>query len=114
MEAFEETQYSPGGHRCEGCGFPKMAVIRSNKSVQDGFIPGFQRNIRRHCSTYGEYKKALKEMGLVEIGYDELPEVENKTKYWDAPMLKKLHDMGAGFGDRELDAMERGEIDGLH
>lgn len=111
---FDQTQYSIHGHQCFSCGYPKMAVIRSNVMVKDSFVPGFQRNIRKHCATYAEYKQHLKNMGLIEIGYEDLPETEDKTKYWTPELLKKLYDMGLGFGDCELDAIEAGKIDGLY
>lgn len=112
---FEKTQYSGIGHQCYSCGYPRMAVIKSNKNIKDNFQAGWQPNIRKHCSTYGEYKAHLKEMGLIEIGYDELPvDGEVKTKYWTPDLLKKLHDMGIGFSDNELDAIDQGKIENLY
>lgn len=114
QEDFDKTQYGINGHQCFSCGYPKMAVIRSKVMMKDSFVPGWQSNIRKHCATYSEYKHHLKSMGLVEIGYEDLPETEDKTKYWTPELLKKLHDMGIGFGDRELDAIGDGKIDGLY
>lgn len=113
LEEFEKAQYSENGHSCESCGYPKMAVIRSNQMVKDGFKPGLQRNIMKVCNTYAEYKAQLKKMGLIEMGYEDFPEQEYKSKYWSPKMLKKLYDMG-GFGDNELNAIGSGKIQGLH
>lgn len=71
-----------------------MIVIKSNRLVDDGFKPGFQRNIMKHCSTYGEYKAWLKKLGLIEIGYSDIPEEkEARTQYWDDEKIKKLYDI---------------------
>lgn len=114
-EDFEKDQYSANGHKCFSCGFPKMAVIKTNQMIKDGFTPGWQSNIRKHCNSYSEYKAELKKMGLIEIGYDELPDQEDsKTKYWTPDLLKKLHDMGIGFSGNELDAIEKGKLEGLY
>ena len=93
---FEVIQYSPSGNgfTCWTCGFPKMAVIKSNKVVKDSFKPGWQPNIRKYCSTYGQYKAELKELGLIEIGHEELKEHNGKVEYWTDEMLKKLYDKG--------------------
>lgn len=110
QDEFDKNQYS-GGFGCFECGFPKMAVMKSNQRVKDGFQPGFQRNIGKYCSTYSEYKAHLKAMGLIEIGYEELPHDENGnvTNYWDDPAIKKkLASMG--FSDREIDAASSREI----
>jgi hypothetical protein len=109
-EEFDHHQYgTANGWACFNCGFPKMAVIKSNKRAKDSFKPGFQRNIRKYCSTYSEYKQYLKNNGLVEIGYDEIKEDENgRFNYWDDQMLKKVYDM-AQLSGRELEALKNGE-----
>jgi len=108
IEEFEKNQYG-SGYGCFKCGFPRMAVIKSNKLAKDGFQPGFQRNIMKHCSTYGEYKAHLKRMGLVEIGHEDLPESEdNKTEYWTDDILKKVYANGIKISDREAEALKKG------
>lgn len=79
------------GISCFKCGTPRMIVMRSKKTVKDGFQPGFQRNIRKHCATYGEYKAWLKKLGLVEVGYEDLPpDVEGKTEYWTDDLIRRI------------------------
>ena len=112
---FNDQQSSINGFSCYDCGFPKMAVIKTNIKIRDSFKAGWQPNIRKFCNTYAEYKAQLKLMGLVEIGYEDLPEEkEYKTKYWTPELLKKLNDAGIGFSGNELDAIGDGKIDGLY
>jgi len=112
-EEFDQLQYgTTPGISCFNCGTPQMIVMRSNRTVKDGFQPGFQRNIRKHCNTYGEYKAHLKNMGLVELGYEDLPEKrEDKTNYWTDEMLRKIYnETGVKFSDREATALKEGEL----
>lgn len=94
QKEFDQLQYGengePKGIGCYDCGFPKMIIARSNQTVKDGFKPGFQRNIMKHCSTYTEYKKHLKEMGLIEIGYEELPERNEGEPFFNENIRKLL------------------------
>lgn len=112
---FDELQYSgSGGISCFQCGFPKMAVMRSMQTVKDGFIPGFQRNIRKVCHTYSQYKEELKKMGLIELGYEDLPESEDgKTNYWTDDVLKNVVDSGVYLSGREAQALKEGKIDSM-
>jgi len=111
-DEFDDLQYSSkGGHKgigCFGCGYPKMMVMRSKKLVKDGFQPGFQRNIMKHCSTYSEYKAQLRQMGLIELGYEDLPKAkENRIQYWDDEFLKKVYnEHGVKFSDNEAEHMK--------
>jgi hypothetical protein len=107
-EEFDKLQY--GGVRpgigCFVCGFPKMAVMRSQKSVKDGFEPGFQRSIGKHCSTYAEYKAHLKAMGLVEMGYEDMPPHEpDKPVYFSDKKIRELNQR-YGLGLNESDVKE--------
>ena len=112
-EEFDKLQYSgTGGISCYDCGYEKMMVIRSNKLVKDGFQPGFQRNIRKHCATYSEYKAHLKNMGLIEMGPEDVP-VEDPDKaphnYWSDAMLKKVYNKhGIKITDREAEHLKSG------
>lgn len=109
-EDFDRTQYSADGkgHSCYDCGFPKMVVMRSNKLVKDGFVPGFQRSIRKHCETYSEYKQHLKNMGLVELGYEDIPESKGpETQYFDDEMMRKIYQKhGVSISGREADQLQ--------
>jgi hypothetical protein len=109
VEEFDKLQYgSSSGIGCFDCGTPKMIVMKSNRQIQDGFKPGFQRNIRKHCETYSEYKAHLRNMGLIEVGYEDLPEhKDTKTQYWTDEVLKKVYnEHGLKFSDREAEHMK--------
>ena len=85
--------------------------MKSERSVKDGFKPGWQSNIRKHCGTYSEYKAQVKAMGLTEVGYETLPEIKpGKIAYWDDETLMDLkHEIGVDFTEaeaRELQALD--------
>lgn len=114
LEEFEKTQYTTG-FGCFDCGYPKMAVIKSSKRVKDGFQPGWQPNIRKHCETYSEYKAHLKQMGLIEFGYEEIEKYhcQNLAKQkpvWDDETLKIVYDKGIKVTDNEAYALKKGII----
>jgi len=111
VDEFDKTQYSISGHSCYNCGTAKMAVCKSNKRADDGFKPGFQRNIGKHCGTYAEYKAHLKARGLVEYGYEDFDHVEKETEgfEWPKDMLRDLYKAG-GYSDRELEALNQGKM----
>lgn len=107
VEEFDKTQYTTG-FGCFDCGFPKMGVIKSMATIKDSFTPGWQPNIRKHCNTYSEYKQHLKNMKLVEFGYEEIPEYEDKTPFWTPEMLKSLYKHGVEIGTAlERDLLSR-------
>jgi len=108
-EEFDKLQYGPvPGIACYNCGFPKMITMKSGKLAKDGFQPGYQPNIRKHCATYGQYKAELKRMGLIEIGYDELPENEEApTQYFTDEVLRKIYTkQGISLDSREADHLK--------
>ena len=113
-EEFDKLQYGGvPGIGCYDCGFPQMVVMRSKQRVKDGFTPGFQRNIRKHCDTYSKYKAHLKTMGLVELGYDDIPihdPDKNPESYWDDDMLKKAYDNGFKITGQEADHLKSGAV----
>lgn len=113
-EEFEKTQYSVNGWACFNCGYPKMVAMGSRLSVKDGFQPGYQRNIGKHCATYSEYKAHLKNMGLIEIGYEDLDfnQEDKNINYWDEDLVKKIvKQYGVDLSGREIDGLLNGEID---
>lgn len=112
VEEFETQQYG-SGWACFKCGYPRMAVMKSNKSVKDSFIAGYQRNIGKYCSTYTQYKTELRKMGLIEIGYDEIktqPEDENFKDYWDDEMLKEIYEDGISLDGELIRGLQNGSI----
>jgi len=113
VEEFDRNQYgTQSGWACFNCGYIRMAVIKSNKAAQDGFKPGFQKNIRRYAGTYSEYKKILKEMGLIEIGHEEIPEPEEgkPMNYWTPDIVKKVVQSGVELSGNEIKALEAGKL----
>jgi ssDNA-binding Zn-finger/Zn-ribbon topoisomerase 1 len=114
IEEFEKTQYSNTGWSCFKCGYLKMAIMKSNKSAKDGFVAGFQKNIGKVCNTYTQYKKELKDMGLIELGYEELktePEDENFKDYWDDEVLKEIYDEdNINFDGELIRGLQNGSI----
>lgn len=111
VEEFERLQY-PTGISCFLCGYPKAVVIHTNRMARDGFKPGFQRNIMKHCATYAEYKAWLKRMGLVELGYEEIPDFkpDERLNIWDREMIKLLESKGLKLSDREIKALQEGKL----
>ena len=110
LEDFERSQYR-GGFPCEKCGYPRMAVIRSNKMVKDSFVAGYQRSIRKHCETYAEYQRELKKRGLIEIGYEEInPDTEagRESVYWDDAIIRGLYKRGIKISGNEAKALKEG------
>ena len=106
---FDRLQYGTvPGIGCFQCGFSKMLVMKSSALVKDGFQPGFQRNIRKHCATYSEYKAHLKNLGLVELGYEDIPEFKGiKTQYFDDAMMRKIHKKhNISLSGREADHLQ--------
>lgn len=93
-EEFELLQYGGAvkGIGCFNCGYPKMKVTLSSMSANDGFVPGFQRSIGKHCDTYAEYKAHLKRMGLVEVGYNDIKEKEVKKEYLTDEFIKTINE----------------------
>lgn len=115
---FERNQYhTQHGWSCFNCGYPKMAVMKSNKAAKDKFIPGFQRNIMEYCATYKEYQQKLKEKGLIEYGYEDIqpPEDTNGfvTDYWTDDILKEIYDMGVHLSGRTIQALKDGLVEDL-
>ena len=111
VEDFDSRQYGNDGkgHQCEKCGFPRMALIKSNKRADDTFKAGFQRNIMEYCHTVEEYRRKLKERGLIEIGYEDLPFNEDgaPVEYWSEDMLKYAYQMG--LSENEVNSLRDDE-----
>lgn len=113
-EEFEKNQYGTSdGWACFNCGYPKMAVMLSNRDVKNSFTPGWQPTIREYCDTYSDYKKKLKARGLVEIGYEELPIKDDETSYkWDDEQIKRLVQDGTldSTDGRLIEDMKEGRL----
>lgn len=113
QDEFEKTQYS-SGWSCFNCGFPRMIVGGSKRLVKDGFQPGWQSSIRKHCDTYSEYKLHLKNLGLIEIGNEDFEAIieRNNAKVnhstWNDKSLAKAISRGFTISDNEAEALKAG------
>lgn len=74
--------------------------------ADDGFKPGYQRSIGKFCSSYTQYKDELKKMGLVELGYDEMPDKKEDEPFWNKDALLKIQrEHGIQLKDNEIDEL---------
>lgn len=81
-----------------------MVVMLSNLSVDDTFKPGFQRNIREFCSTEKEYNQKLKERGLVEVGYSDIPDDVNVDEpLFTDEMFRVMKQQGLDISDSAIE-----------
>lgn len=81
------------------------------KRHKDGFVPGWQENIRMYITCPHQYRRALKEQGLVELGYD--VEFKDSTKesnpFENEEMIKAAIESGIYLSGREIDALKSGD-----
>jgi hypothetical protein len=87
-----------------------LAKERKKRS-KDGFVPGWQENIRMYITCPHQYRRALKDLGLVEIGYDYIPQ-QTETKFnpfANGEMVREAIKSGIDLSGREIDAIESGE-----
>ena len=109
-EEFDRIQYSTG-HSCFDCGFKKMKVMKTFMNIRDTFQPGMQKNIRKWCDTYSQYKSYLKEMGLVEIGNEEMKMESHKQQYFDKDTVKHIvQNTEMKLSGNEIEALENGKM----
>lgn len=81
------------------------------KRHKDGFVPGWQENIRMYITCPHQYRRALKDLGLVELGYD--VEFKDSTKvnnpFENEELIKEAVKSGIYLSGREIDALKSGE-----
>lgn len=88
-----------------------MNAMVSGVKVKDGFVPGWQENIRAYASSRREYDAILKDRGLVEIGKDYIPE-ESTSSGIDPQALAEMC-ADSGFTERgtvEYEAIKDGSF----
>lgn len=114
---FERTEFAPEnkGFMCPNgkCGAPRMMVCKSDINVKDGFVPGYQRSIRKICNTQKEYEAELKRRGLVVFGYDDIDfdQRDLKINLWDDKMIGELkRDSNIDISGREAQALKDGVL----
>ena len=76
---------------------------------RDGFVPGWQPNINKYITCPVQYQRALKDMGLVEIGNERLVHEAPSFNPFTQEVVKEAISMGVDLSDREIDALESGE-----
>lgn len=78
---------------------------------KDAFEPGWQENIRMYITCPFQYKRALKDLGLVEIGNEYIPTDETRVSdpMRNPEMIKAIIDGGTYLSGREVEALEKGE-----
>ena len=81
------------------------------KRHKDGFVPGWQENIRMYITCPHQYKRALKDLGLVEVGYD--VEFKDTTKvsnpFENEELIKEAVKSGIYLSGREIEALKSGD-----
>lgn len=85
--------------------------LRNKRRKKDGFEPGIQPNTGKYAGGRLEYEKQLKEMGLVEIGYDYIPQ-ESKPDYNPCAteeFAKACLEEGVELTGNEIEAIKSGE-----
>lgn len=85
--------------------------LSNRKRVKDGFEPGIQLNTGKYAGGKLEYQKQLKEMGLVEIGYDYIP-TESTPDYNPCAtesFVQSCLEEGVDLTGNEIEAIKTGE-----
>jgi hypothetical protein len=93
--------------------FDEICLNQKNKRMKkDGFEPGWQANINAYAGGRQEYNKLLKERGLVEIGYDYVPqESEGNYDYCRSDeFINNCIDNGVSLSDNEREAIKSGDF----
>ncbi len=85
---------------------------KNKRMIKDGFEPGVQDNINEYCGSYGEYARRIKELGLVEIGYEAVPKDTTVTTDVSASLEFALscREEGIDLTDCEVEALASGEM----
>lgn len=90
-----------------------VAELKKNKAhKKDSFVPGWQENIRMYITCPFQYRRALKDLGLIEIGYDYIPQQkEVSTNVFTPEMVEHaVRELKIDLSGSEIDAMESGEF----
>lgn len=114
VDEFQQNQDGSGWH-CFNCGYPRMQCYVSNRKINDKLqFPSFQRNIGEYCHSEADYKRKLKEKGLIELGFEDFPEREEEAigkRYWTDDVIKELAEEGITFDGELIKAMQSGKLD---
>lgn len=89
-----------------------MRREEAKRKRKDGFVPGWQANLGLHITCYAQYKRALKDRGLVEIGYDYSfkESAADINILQDAKIVESMvREMKIDLTGQEIAAIENGE-----
>lgn len=88
-----------------------FANLQNKRMKKDGFEPGFQANINENIHSRGEYDRRIKELGLIELGYDHIP--TDTTSLGGVcrtlEFAKYAKEIGIDLSDNEMEAITTGE-----
>lgn len=89
-------------------------IIANSKNIRrkkDGFEPGYQANTGRYAGGRLEYEKQLKEMGLVEVGYDYVPQesIGEHNFCHTEEFIQTCVENGVELSGQEQEAIKSGE-----
>lgn len=79
---------------------------------KDGFVPGWQENIRMYITCPHQYRRALRDLGLVELGNDYADKIKDTTTVSNPFANENFMREAAKIADlsgREIDALASGE-----
>lgn len=81
------------------------------KHKKDGFVPGWQENIRMYITCPHQYRRALRDLGLVEIGNDYIPQDTTRTSnpFENEELIKAAIKSGIYLSGNEIEALKSGE-----
>lgn len=88
-----------------------ISNFSTKRMKKDGFEPGWQENIQAYAGGRREYNRLLKEKGLVEIGYDYVPQESNPNIHPCAneEFVKSAIEAGVDLSENEAEAIKSGE-----
>jgi hypothetical protein len=84
---------------------------KTKRMKKDGFEPGWQENIQAYAGGRREYNRMLKERGLVEIGYDYIPqESEDIVNFCHSDeFVNECLSQGVDLSGNEIEAIKTGD-----
>lgn len=94
----------------------RIREIISNSKIKrmkhDGFVAGYQENIKAHAGGRLEYNRMLKERGLQEIGYDYIPKDSTRdiSPCANPEFAKLAKEVVPDLSDSEVDAIKTGDL----
>lgn len=95
--------------RCDGILADKERQKKKLRS-RDGFVPGWQPNINKFITCYAQYQRALKDLGLTEIGNQRfVPPPAPEFNPFTEEVVREAVKVGIELSGNEINALESGE-----